>query len=225
LEDEFGEDLPVEFHFDEMDLSDELQMAQRDAIYAKVMTTNEMRDRVDLSAAGVDPITGKTTDELLKAWGETPTGNGLYGGMGMGGFGGGGFGGGAPQLGPEFGEEGGLQIPATNTQGKGGQGYFDPNPGTEEISEPLSQTTKRLAREHQEFGAMVRELGYIIDRIEERPKESEVAKAMADAVRDHKGPLQVTLPAEGPRTTKTRKDFVLNETGMVTGVVETKVEE
>ena len=44
LEDEFGKDLPVEFHFKEMDLEDEQRIASTRAVYMPAMTNNEVRD-------------------------------------------------------------------------------------------------------------------------------------------------------------------------------------
>ncbi|MBN1630279.1 MAG: phage portal protein, partial [Thermoleophilia bacterium] len=72
LEDEFGADFPLEFHFVEMDLSDEEQIARTHSYYAGAATNNEVREWAGLPPAGVDPETGAVTDPVLEAWGKQP---------------------------------------------------------------------------------------------------------------------------------------------------------
>ncbi len=72
LEDEFGADFPLLFHFVEMDLADEEQIARTRSYYAGAAINNEVREWGGLGPAGVDPATGAVTDPVLEAWGRKP---------------------------------------------------------------------------------------------------------------------------------------------------------
>jgi PBSX family phage portal protein len=72
LEDEFGADLPVEFHFKEMDLEDEERIARTRAVYMPAMTNDEVRDLYGMGPAGVDPESGKVVDAAMEEWGRAP---------------------------------------------------------------------------------------------------------------------------------------------------------
>ena len=140
LEDEFGADLPVEFHFKEMDLEDEQRIAATRAVYMPALTNNEVRHFVDLPPAGTDPENPeKVIDPALEEWGRAPF------------------------------EQQSLPTPAG--MGMGG-----------DFGQPAEAALfKRLAPQHRELAVAAARLGYLIDRIEERPQE------MAKRSEDHSG--------------------------------------
>ena len=72
LEDQFGRDIPVAFHFNEMALSDEEVIARTRSFYQNALLVNEVREANGYPKAGVDPETGETSDPVLEEWGRRP---------------------------------------------------------------------------------------------------------------------------------------------------------
>lgn len=148
LEDEFGQDLPVEFRFKEMDLEDEQRIASTRAVYMPAMTNNEVRELIDLPPAGTDPENhDRVLDPALQEWGRAPF---------------------EQQSMPQPSGGGGGMIPGMEP---GEPEPWDPSaPEAESPEVPdlaPQRTFKRLAPAHRQFAQSVAQLGYLVERIEE----------------------------------------------------------
>jgi hypothetical protein len=145
LEDEFGDDIPVEFHFKEMDLEDEQRIAQTRSVYMPAMTNNEVRDLVHLPPAGCDPENhDRVLDPVLEEWGRAPF------------------------------ETQGLPQPAGAAGAMPGMGALGTAEPPTDLEDPGAMpelapqmTFKRLAPAHRQFAQQVAQLGYWVERIEE----------------------------------------------------------
>ena len=225
IEDAFGRDIPVLFHFDEMALDDLEVIARTRSYYQPAMLVNEVREANGFPAAGVDPETGETSDPVLEEWGKRPFE--VTRGTNLGAF-------------PGDTGATGMSVPLNDlAAAMASQAGKVPAPA------PATPVGKAWS-EFRQLQEMAKDLGFVIEQAEEVFEgqrtiyKSDGLHELAEAIANQpspnviieKGALQLVAPATPApeakpkkRRTVTQKDFLLNERGQITGVKETSEEE
>ena len=234
LEDTFGDDLPIEFKFNEMALSDEEQIARTRSYYQQALTVNEVREANDYGKAGIDADTGAVIDPELEEWGKRPFE--ITRGSNVGAFPGDTSGTGTVVPMDDLKAAMNSAVVAGNSMVKIPAGKA-PTPGAIAPPPGNAQITKSWS-EFRKMREMARDLGFVIEQVEEVFPGShniykedgvhELAEALA-----LQGPPQVTIEKgaivleapKGAKRTTTKKDFILNGAGLITGVRETTEED
>ena len=213
-----------------MALSDEEQIARTRSYYQQALTVNEVRDANDYGKAGIDPDTGETIDPELEEWGRRPFE--ITRGSNVGAF-------------PGDVSGTGTVVPMNDLQAAmnsvATQGGKAPAPAPGAIAPPPGNAavTKSWS-EFRRLQEMARDLGFVIEQVEEVfPAGHNIIRddgvhELAEAIASQ-GPPQVTIekgaivleaPKNGkPKKTITKKDFITNAAGLITGVRETTEEE